>query len=369
MMHIRLATSADNEALISLTRASPMNGPLTVFVERSPDFFAFSKLQGESFEVWVAEDESKEIVGCITHVKRKVRYQNKIVQQLYVCDLKVHPKARGKKLGKALLKHYMEKAMKSEDCQMGEGEVIAKNVKPEKLAQWVGVTFTPVVNGGRARLYQLLPFKRYKVNPEYHVRVATPGDLPTIRDLLQKTYSSYNCAPLFEIEEIERELAQDPTFSLNCFRIAERSGKIAACCAFWDQSPLRRTVVQRFSTSGNMVKGGLFLLRPFLEMPPLPKPGQPLSYLYLKYPACDENNTEALQAILHHESNAVKKLKKYHFIWASFHEADPLQACVTAMWKLKMDVNLFHFSVQDSFQIMPPQDAPRWPTYVDFSIV
>ena len=91
-------------------------------------------------------------------------------------------------------------------------------------------------------------------------------------------------------------------------------------------------------------------------------------YLDLKYPGCERGEKDALKAILHHESNSIRLLKKYHFIWASFHETDPLAQCISDMWKLRLNVNLFHFETNQKFNINKDKTRKN-PIYVDFSLI
>ena len=51
---VRDARDADNEALVALAAACPMAGDITMCVDRAPNFFALSKLEGSQCKVGVA---------------------------------------------------------------------------------------------------------------------------------------------------------------------------------------------------------------------------------------------------------------------------------------------------------------------------
>ena len=45
-VEIREAVETDNEALLALTRATPMDGTISLRIDRDPDFFALLRLRG-----------------------------------------------------------------------------------------------------------------------------------------------------------------------------------------------------------------------------------------------------------------------------------------------------------------------------------
>src|SRR5262245_48269597 len=54
----RLATRADNGALLELFGAVPMEGDLVLSTDRSPDFFALYDIQRVTPECWIWEPEA-----------------------------------------------------------------------------------------------------------------------------------------------------------------------------------------------------------------------------------------------------------------------------------------------------------------------
>src|SRR5687768_15441216 len=56
---IRRATRADNDQLLELFGAVPMEGELVLATERGPDFFALYEMQKVEAECWIFEEESR----------------------------------------------------------------------------------------------------------------------------------------------------------------------------------------------------------------------------------------------------------------------------------------------------------------------
>ena len=89
MISIQEATLNDNLELLALTQATPMNGVISLRIDRSPAFFQLLKLRGTG-KVFIARADGR-IVGCISVAYRSVFVDGKPQRDGYVGDLKVHP--------------------------------------------------------------------------------------------------------------------------------------------------------------------------------------------------------------------------------------------------------------------------------------
>ena len=93
---VRDATAADNAGLVELARSCPMRGDITMCVERAPDFFALSRLEGHRWRVGIAEDRGT-VVGCVAASERLAYVNGAATRTAYVGDLKVHPAHRNRR--------------------------------------------------------------------------------------------------------------------------------------------------------------------------------------------------------------------------------------------------------------------------------
>ena len=62
---IRLSTSEDDSALVSLSARSPMQAPLSICIERSPSFFALRDLRGRLSGVGAGGCELGHQASCL----------------------------------------------------------------------------------------------------------------------------------------------------------------------------------------------------------------------------------------------------------------------------------------------------------------
>jgi hypothetical protein len=363
---MRIATIQDNEQLIDLCRAAPMEGVITAFVDQSPDFFAMPSIQGENFKVWVEEYESK-IAACIVETHKTINYNGKTHKAFYFGDLKVRPENRGT-LGLRMSSQIVKKA-KDDGFAIGECFVIDGNDKMMKVIEYLGTKIYTHVLSGKADICQIMPFRTYSVPKGYVVRNATESDMDAICRILEAQYKDYTASPVFTKNSLSETLYKTPGFSVENFRVAEKNGEIVAVAAFWDQGKIRRTVVKKFSSKAKLAINTLKLLKPFFAVPGIPKEGDPLEYIYLRFPAVVNNDIHGLKAIVASESNDIKKLRKYHFIWAGFHEADNLSHAIKGMWKMSMKVNIIHFKFNEEVELIDPETHKTKPVYVDFSVV
>jgi len=363
---MRIATTKDNAQLIDLCRSAPMEGVITAFVDQSPDFFAMPSIQGENYKVWVEEHESK-IAACIVETHKTINYNGKIHKAFYFGDLKVRPENRGT-LGLRMSSQIVKKA-KDEGFAMGECFVIDGNDKMMKVIEYLGTKIYRHVISGKANIYQIMPFRSYSVPKGYSVRSATEHDMDKICHILEAQYQNYTASPVFTKNSLSEMLYKTPGFSIENFRIAEKNGEVVAVASFWDQSKVRRTVIKKFTRKAKFALAALKILKPFFAIPDLPGEGDPLEYVYLRFPATVNNDIEGLRAIIATESNNIKNLKKYHFIWAGFHEADDLSQSIKGMWKMSMKVNIIHFKFNDEVELIEPETHKNKPVFVDFSVV
>ncbi|MEI7597599.1 MAG: GNAT family N-acetyltransferase [Bacteroidota bacterium] len=366
-MIIRQATSDDNQALIDICRKAPMEGIVTAYVDQSPNFFEMPRIQGDDYNVWVAEKDENKIEGCVIESYKTIRYNNGVHKAFYIGDLKVAPESRGT-LGITLSSHIINQA-KQKGFDIGECFVIDGNNKMLKVLDWLSKKIFKKVHSGHATIYQILPYKKYKISKNYLIRNADAKDINQIIDLLENTYKDYSSSPIFNKETFEAIINKSTTFDISNFKVAEKEGKIVACISLWDQSDIRRTVVEKFSGSGKIAVNVLKFARLFLKTPKIPNEGDTLKYIFLRFPAALPQHIDALQDLIRHESNVLRKMKKYHFIWAGFHEADSLKDSIDGMWKLTMKINIFHLKFNDNIELLNEDLSSKQPVYVDFSLI
>ena len=195
---IREADEADNEGLLSLTRITPMDGAISLRIDREPDFFALLRLRGKS-KVFVAA-RGRQIIGCIS-VALRTAYISGVPETIaYIGDMKVHPSFTGSRVAARLIK-ALEADMRVAGidtgfCVAADGNHRVMPLLEGRLGmpRWVPL--------GRFLVSGLVPspFKRY--TKRYLIGAAEPADLPAIATLLDRFHRSRQFAPQLQEDEM-----------------------------------------------------------------------------------------------------------------------------------------------------------------------
>jgi len=366
-VQIRPATVDDNAGLIELSRCSPMRGVLTAYSDRTPNFFALSSLQGKDSWTFAALDRDR-IIGCFSCIGRTVKYAGRAVRELYAGDLKVLPSARRGRVAAELARRVVKTA-ESEGFDIVVSEVMGNNTAALKVLQWTSENVVSAQSAGVIHNMALLPYRRYSLIKGYDINPGQAEDVGPIAALLRRTYSNYNHRPSFGEEAFRQQLSQHPSFSVRDFLVARRQGRIVACAGFWDQHPIRRTVVLEFNWKGELLRQAIRFARQFMSLGSPPASGKPLQTQYMRFPACLPGHIEGLSALIRHKLENARHQRKFHFIWAGFHESDPLQECLRDVWRTGVDVSLFTAAIGDRLPHLAPEGPTGRACYVDQSLI
>ncbi len=219
----RPAVPADNAGLIALAEACPMEGEISLCVNRSPDFFALSRLEGKQWRVAVVDAADGTLAGCIGIAERRAYLQGAERQVMYVGDLKVHPDHRGSGAGEALIRHAWQA------CREIGGDdvptlitVLGGNAAMERRAEGLrGIP--PWTRFARLKAHSVSLLWKRKVPAIAGMRAerALAGDFAAMEALWRRLAPARHFAPAFDRGGFEAWIAQAPG-----------SGRIATgCCA------------------------------------------------------------------------------------------------------------------------------------------
>lgn len=363
---LRLAEHDDNAKLIHLARSAPMEGGIRVYADRAPDFFQLANLQGEDAEVLVYEDNG-EILGSIVLSRRHEVWFGQPRLMLHAGDLRVSPAHRSSGIAKHLISQWLQEFSNGE--YLGGGFEILNDNRTAMTLLKLRPAHLTLETLGICRIFQVLPLWPHRTDSKYEYRTASLDDLPELARVLSKSHEGYNGYPEFTQDYLKKLLQQHESFSLDQIWLAERGGRILACAGFWDQQSIRRTIVENFSPSIAFAVNSIRVARPILRLPKIPRPGDPLRYGFIRFPAHLPGEKAALHNLLRHMLNHYRSLKQYQFIWASFHENDSMQSVLNGLTKLNMEIRLFHSAPVAYSSDWSQENLLQRVPYVDFSLV
>src|SRR5579859_3473252 len=281
---IREATDADNEALLALTRATPMSGRIALRIDREPDFFALLCARGEPV-VYVATHDG-EVIGCLSAAIHRSYVRGTLERIAHVGDMKVHPNFRGLRVTLRLIA-ALQRRLQAEGVDICFSLVADGNKPVMTIAE--GRHGTPAeVQLGRFFVDELIPSPFHRKSRRYEIETASEKDLPQIARILDGLSRRRNFAPPIMMEDLEKCIAPAGPGDFRRMMVARHAERVVATLTVEDTRSLRQTVLVGLPLS---LRVALPILRALASLIPgfsVPKLGGELSMLYVRLMACEE---------------------------------------------------------------------------------
>lgn len=365
---IRAALPKDNDKLIELARRCPMKGRLEMYMDRHPDFFATNRVQGETSHIYLAETAEGQVIGCAAFTEKRERRGDKDIRVLHIGDLRTDPALRRGKIAAQLVNVYLD-LLRSGAYDHGIVEILEGNNAAAALNKLLTEEFALGVEG-RMNFYQLIPYRSYRVPKTWHYRRATLSDLKDIVSLFEACYGDVPGAPRFTVEWLEKELSRDPSFTVHDLWLAMDSENHAvAMIGLWDQSSFRRAIATKFSKSIRHAVRFLAAIGLVVRIPPLPREGHALHYVFGRWPIAKPENVDALSGLLRFILNRVHRDRKHQFLSIGFHERDPLAAVLDGIPKVQEKIEIYTHWLKDSESFQEAKHGPDNKRFVDLSLI
>ena len=359
-LRVRRATHADNAALVALTLACPMNGDIGLVSDRAPDFFALNRLEGERWEVLVAEDAAERIVGCVAVAARRAWLHGREVSTLYVSDLKVHPEWRG---GPAA--DLLEQAARDACERMGGSEVpvlltvLAGNRAMERRTP--GPRGLPRLDRFATFDAWSIPLAWRRADPEdatpFTVEAARPRDLEAMAELWAAVAPTRQWTPAHDAASLARFIQRAPGLDMEGVRLAfGPDGRLAAWAAVWDQSVFKRMRVTRWSPRLKVARAAVNAVAPWLGAQRLPDVGAPLPGASLALACVPTTAPAAMRALV---LDACRLLHgRCAFLSVGLDERDPLRAALGGLMAQPTRVHAYATTPAAPWRGAPLDDRP-----------
>jgi len=341
-IEIRQADEADNEELIALTRMTPMDGAISLRIDREPDFFALLRLRGQS-KVLVAA-RGRQVIGCIS-VALRAAYISGVPETIaYIGDMKVHPSFSGSPIAVRLIK-ALEADMRLAGIDIGF--CVAADGNRRVMPLFEGRLGMPRwIRLGRFLVNGLLPSPFKSHSKGYFIDAAEAADMPAITSLVDRFYRSRQFAPQLGEDEIAPALPNIPEEPFPRTFVARAGQRVVATLTLCDTAAVKRNVLLNAPAS---LKAALALLRvaaaPFRGFH-VPEMGQALRLLTARYVACEDGQHPALEALLA-LGRAEAFRHGFSFLMLGLHERDPLRSLVRRIPRFTFSSLAFATSLGD----------------------
>jgi GNAT superfamily N-acetyltransferase len=323
LIEIREATDADNEALLALTRVTPMGGRIALRIDREPDFFALLRARGDAV-VYVAVHEHN-VIGCLSAAIHTSYVRGKLERIAHVGDMKVHPHFRGKGVTLRLIA-VLQIHLQAEAVDVCFSLVADGNKPVMTIAE--GRHGTPAqVQLGRFFVDELIPSPFRRKSRRYVVEAASEQDLPEVAGILDGLSRKRNFAPPIDLDEVKKCLEPAGAGAFRKMLVARMDGRVVATLTVQDTRNLRQNVLVGMPRSLRFVLAILRALTFPIPGVSVPRIGGQLSMLYVRLMASVEGCEDALRPLIA-EARWEAYWHRFTFLSVGLHERDPLRFVV-----------------------------------------
>jgi GNAT superfamily N-acetyltransferase len=337
---VRDARPDDNADLVALSTACPMAGELTMCVDRTPDFFALTRLEGERCRVGVAEVEGS-VVGCVAASERRAFVDGTPTRTTYVGDLKVHPAHRGGGIADALTE------LARETCRDFAGDdalalitVLGGDRSVERRA--FGPRGLPALHRLAALHVHAIPllWPRSVNVTGLTVREGRDEDIEEMGALWQTLAPARQLAPVMDAERLRAWLDRAPGLAIHHYLVACRaSGRIAGFVGIWDQSSFKQLRVLAYSRRLAMARRAMNVVASVSRAPRLPATGETLRSLAAVH-LCAPDDPAVLRALLL-QAYARHRTQGQLFFTLALDRRDPRSAALRGLLAQPTLVNAY----------------------------
>jgi hypothetical protein len=345
-VHVRPARSDDNDALVALALACPMEGDVGLCVSRAPDFFALNRLEGEAWGAAVAEDEeSGEVVGCAAVAERRVWLHGAPSDVMYAYDLKVHPAHRGGPAADAL-SHWVR-----DECERRGGPdvpifltILAGNRPMERRTTGRVAGVPRFTRFATVRSHSITLLGRRRLPEErtgLRVSRARAADVGEMAALWKAVARRRQLAPVLDAGGLARFADVAPGLGIESYRVARRAdGRIAGFAAFWDQASFKQLRVTRYSPRLAAVRLAFNALAPLFDAARLPPPGGALRHA-TAFNVCVPADQPAVLRALVRDAHDDLRAEGFSLLTVGLDVRDPLAAALDGLFAQPTDVHAY----------------------------
>ena len=318
---IREAVAGDHGALERLFLETSMAGAIRIGSDRSPDFFATSRVQASEPCVWGAFTGEGRAVGVFSMGRRIVWLGGEKKPLRYLSDLRIHPDWRN---GTMLAKGF--RVIKEQVFAEGEWAqtlVLEQNLPALDFLRSGRGGLPEYREAGRYKNW-LLPFQKLS-RPTYRVRKARPEDLPAIQSRLDESSQRRSFSPVIDLTKLGEPYLNG--LSVDDCLVAEESGEILGVMALWNQSAYQRLRVDGYSAPLAFSRAIINFHARLRGGVPLPAAGKIIPIVKATAIACAGDDPAILRSLL----GVATSMEKGRYLSIGLSEKDPLAAALAGM--------------------------------------
>jgi len=353
---LRDATAGDNEQLIALAAACPMVGDVSLRIDRGPDFFALSRLEGARWKVGVVERNGV-IVGCVAISERLSYINGRESRTGYASDLKVHPAHRDIRVADELSRYAERESEGLPPAAPVLITVLAGNRSMERRLS--GPRGVPALRRiGTIRTHSLPILWRRPVADSIDISPAGWRDLEEMASLWRQVAPRRQLAPVFPVDAMAEWIDSTPGLDISSYRLARSlSGELLGFFAVWDQRSFKQLNVVGYSPRMQAARTIFNLVAPVVGGARMPGTGHALNCVSIAQVCVPGERPEVLRALLRSTHNELRR-SGIAFINIGLDTRDPLSSALEGFFAQPTDVNACVTTSRGGIPCEPLDEAP-----------
>ena len=347
--YFELATPSDDPALRGLLRQNPFAGSIAISLEREPDYFLASAVEGPFHETLVVRDSKTSMIIGIGDRSVRPLYVNGEVRDIgYFSGLRVDSEYQhGLALARFLSKGFEGQRHQHRDKRTKYYlmSIVADNEPARRL-----------LDSNLPHYPRLHPYVRMfthaihpgRVKKEMGMRIArgSTDSHAAILDCLNRNGLRTQFGPYWTKHTLPSDLT--PGLCIPDFFLALRENRVIGCLALWDQQSFKQSVVRGYAGRLARYRKFINLLSPLGGWPALPEPGTRLNHCFACFLAVDEDDPEVFSALLRAFYNEAAR-RKYDFLMIGLAEGNPFQRIVQAYNPITYKSQIYLAAWSDGF--------------------
>lgn len=344
------AVPDDDEQLRALLARSPLGGAVRLKIEKEPDYFAASEVEGENEDVLIARRPQDGVIVGVGGRLEKLSHVNGRAEPEwvgYLANLRIEPQYRG---GKVLKAGYqvMEKMHREGNAKLYLTTILDDNVVA-KRALTSGKFGLPAYRD--FGLYNTFVVRTRKALfgsgdiAGITVRQAKQADAPVIVDFWRSQGRRSQFFPGYTVHHLKSDAGLLRGLSVGDLALAFDGDELVGTAGLWDQTGLRQWIIDGYSTSVGLARLPYNVYAALSGKPRLPAGGTALDYRFLSLVCVRDWNPDILRAMLRHLFADREAVGTAGYVIAGFHEKDPLGSVFGSRpnWLFKSRVYIVHW--------------------------
>ncbi|MAR93062.1 MAG: hypothetical protein CML06_19625 [Pseudomonadales bacterium] len=331
--HIRLATEADNQALLALLDSTPQQGLVTLNFERHPDFFHGSAVVGQQSYVVVAESRETGALDGVSSLSFREVFINGRPRRIgYANDLRISNHYRGSRL---LLKLFRHSRQFQPDDEFSQTVILDENAASLGTVASGRGGMPHYYPYGRLNTYLIATAYDFSSRPQYGVSQARPNDVPAMQAFFDQQAPKRQFYPLYHFDRVGSDDPYYRDIRLKDFFLVRERGQVIGICGLWKQKAFKQTKVVDYPR-------WMHWLRPLYNLWcsvaggfPLPARGQVAEYVNLHSVLVRDEEPAILNSLLQAARRELRQRGEATMVLA-LSQGDPLEPALKGFVRRRM---------------------------------